>query len=263
MVLVRFPVVVHVIVDVPVVLMQVPLVQTVQDTVWKFRRCSSLVSVTCSIWFLPEEYSTCLFWEKTSGYVVFCASWFDSGYIFMPVYVRCGCCFTAQFLVLSGTCYASVTELAVTMHLSLCSFLSSFGHRCLSPVWTRRSGTWRSAKNSDFPQLQFIAGRRFPCRGAEADSRGLDVQQTVEFLQLQFIDKVFDVSVVQVQQVPVHGGRCPCCAGRSLPVVVHDRRAWFRLCGNSWRCCSCSSFTVMDVPLIMHMTYTVSEPPLF
>ena len=25
----------------------------------------------------------------------------------------------------------------------------------------------------DFPQLPFIAGRRFPCRGAEADSHGL------------------------------------------------------------------------------------------
>ena len=36
---VRFPVAVHMIVDVPVVLMQVPLVQTVQDTVWRFHRC--------------------------------------------------------------------------------------------------------------------------------------------------------------------------------------------------------------------------------
>ena len=41
MVLVRSPVAVHMIVDVPVVLLQVPLVQTVQDTVWRFRRCSS------------------------------------------------------------------------------------------------------------------------------------------------------------------------------------------------------------------------------
>ena len=41
MVLVSFPVAAHMIVDVPVVLMQVPLVQTVQDTVWIFRRCSS------------------------------------------------------------------------------------------------------------------------------------------------------------------------------------------------------------------------------
>ena len=29
------------------------------------------------------------------------------------------------------------------------------------------------AKLLVYPQLQFIAGRRFPCRGAEADSHGL------------------------------------------------------------------------------------------
>ena len=40
MVLLRFPVAVHMTVDVPVVLMQVPLVQTVQDIVWRFRRCA-------------------------------------------------------------------------------------------------------------------------------------------------------------------------------------------------------------------------------
>ena len=37
------------------------------------------LAVTCSLWFLPEEYST-WFWEMTSGNVVFRASWFDSGY---------------------------------------------------------------------------------------------------------------------------------------------------------------------------------------
>ena len=45
------------------------------------------LAATCSVLVCPEEYST-WFWEMTSGYVVFSASWFDSGYIFMPVYGR-------------------------------------------------------------------------------------------------------------------------------------------------------------------------------
>ena len=47
---------------------------------------SLYLAVTCSIWFLPEEYNTCLFWEKVSRNAVFSASWFDSGYMLLPVY---------------------------------------------------------------------------------------------------------------------------------------------------------------------------------
>ena len=43
-------------------------------------------------------------------------------------------------------------------------------------------------------------GHRHPCRGADAVSLG-PIQKTFEILQVQIIDKVFDVSVVQVQQV--------------------------------------------------------------
>ena len=39
-------------------------------------------------------------------------------------------------------------------------------------------------KTADFPQLQFIDGRRFSCRGAQVDSHGLAVQQTIETPQL-------------------------------------------------------------------------------
>ena len=45
-------------------------------------------------------------------------------------------------------------------------------------------------------------GRRHLCRGAEAVSLGPDFQKTIVIPLLQSIDKVFDVSVVQVQQVP-------------------------------------------------------------
>ena len=41
-------------------------------------------------------------------------------------------------------------------------------------------------------------GRRFPCHGAVADSL---VLQITEIHQLQYIDGVFDVLVVQVQQI--------------------------------------------------------------
>ena len=63
---------------------------------------------------VPEEYSYSINWEMISGYVVFSASWSDSWYMLRPVYGSCGVCFpcTAQCLVLSGTCYASVMDFA-------------------------------------------------------------------------------------------------------------------------------------------------------
>ena len=145
-----------------------------------------------------------LFWETTSGYVVFRASWFDSGYMLLPVYgffwgvsvfsAKLG----PQWYML---CVSHGVCLLVTMHVALCSFLSSSGHRCLSSwlVWTRRSGSWRRAENLTFPSCcrgssprslrpkrfpslrvdkvvdaPLYAGRAdYPCRGTEADSHGL------------------------------------------------------------------------------------------
>ena len=50
---------------------------------------------------------------------------------------------------------------------------------------------WFRLQNTvDIPQLQFFVGRRFSCRGAEADSHGVTVQQTTVISQLQFINKV-------------------------------------------------------------------------
>ena len=54
------------------------------------------LAVACSTLFVLEEYSYSIFWEVTSGYVVFSASWFDSGYIFPLVYGLCGYCFRIQ-----------------------------------------------------------------------------------------------------------------------------------------------------------------------
>ena len=45
----------------------------------------------------------------------------------------------------------------------------------------------RQCRTLDFLQLPFIAGRRFPCRGAEADSHGPCNRKTMETPQLQYV----------------------------------------------------------------------------
>ena len=74
-------------------------------------------------------------------------------------------------------------------------------------------------------------GRRLPCRYAEADLHDVAVQMTIEIPPLQLIDKVADVLVVHVVQVPqvqvVSLTRCPssCCRSwrrQSLPQLPRD-----------------------------------------
>ena len=55
-------------------------------------------------------------------------------------------------------------------------------------------------KTAEFPQLQFIAGHRFSCRGAEVNSHGFAVQQTMS------------ASTVAVL---LRCDRRPCCADRA------------------------------------------------
>ena len=64
------------------------------------------------------------------------------------------------------------------------------------------------------PQLLSIVGRRHPLRSAEADAHGPDCSADQRFLRCRSFS----------------GGRCPCCAGRAIPQVVHlrvQRNAWF------------------------------------
>ena len=144
-------------------------------------------------------------------------------------------------------------------------------------VWRTWSLWFRLQKTADFPHLQFIAGRRFPCRGAEGDSRGLGVRQTIEFPPL-LLYMVVNVPVVwscrsstslscRTDRSPwscllgrpwrlrscsmFPGCRYPCCAGRACYArCCCDRRALFRFCGNSWRFRSRSSFPVVDVAVL-------------
>ena len=60
----------------------------------------------------------------------------------------------------------------------------------------------------------------------------LPVRKTIETPQLQYVSWWL---------MPLF------CRSCSLPVVVHDRCPWFRLCGYSWRFRSRSSFLVVDV----------------
>ena len=94
--------------------------------------------------------------------------------------------------------------------------------------------------SSKVVDISVVAQRQFPL-----------VQLSIEILQLQYIDKVIDVSVVQVQQVRVQSVRRQsrthgqgCC----MPVV------W----SMSWG----SSSTVVDVPVIMQRRWfaTVEVP---
>ena len=69
-------------------------------------------------------------------------------------------------------------------------------------------------KTAENPQLQVTDGRRFSCRGAEANSHGLAVQQTMVIPRLQFLNEVIDVPVVLVVQVFI-----PVVPLRSFPMV--------------------------------------------
>ena len=112
-------------------------------------------------------------------YVVFSASWFDSGYMLLTS-LHGGFCMNFLFLYVVTRILRSILVLL-----------------SVARVWWTWCPCFSLQKTADFPQLQFIAGRRFPCRGAEADSNGLDVQHTIEFPQL-LLYMVVDVPVVQV-----------------------------------------------------------------
>ena len=64
----------------------------------------------------------------------------------------------------------------------------------------------------DFPQLPFIAGRRFSCRGAEADSHGLACSEDHRDSAVAVCFLVVDAPVVQVAFL------ARCCA-RQMPMV--------------------------------------------
>ena len=143
----------------------------------------------------------------------------------------------------------------VTSYVSLfCSLIRQWMH-----VTLQRPGLCSELqKTAEILQLQFIDGRRFSCRNAQADSHGLAVQQTMVSPLLQFLCEVIDDPGMQScryvfvcnnrcpsqltfvvifswrrgcfpwsdcssrpSRFPycfLHGGRCPCCGGRAYPL---------------------------------------------
>ena len=93
------------------------------------------LAVIFSFWFLPEGYSTSLFWENTSGNSVFSAFWFNSWYIFVPVYgfLRVLSPYSAQCLVLRGPRYPLVAEFASSISLSWCRGRFPWSRVCCGP----------------------------------------------------------------------------------------------------------------------------------
>ena len=86
-------------------------------------------------------------------------------------------------------------------------------------VCLQRPGMWfRQQKTAENPQLQFIDGRRFSCYGAQADSHGLAVQETMVFPRLQFLNEVIEVPGMQFVQVRR-------CVQRQVPstAAVHQQ----------------------------------------
>ena len=127
-----------------------------------------VVSLAPCIWQSLVLFGSCLrstvrgsFWEMTSRYVVFSASWFDSGYIFMPVYGRCGYCFRLQRNAWSSVVHAmrqlrSMFCLVVDAPVVQVVFFDRCCARQMPMVQTLQ-------KFVEVPQLQFLHGfgRRF------------------------------------------------------------------------------------------------------
>ena len=127
---------------------------------------------------------------------------------------------TAQCLVLSGTCYASVYG-EVEFHVFPREYVDYGSWSRFLTLRTRREGVhsapevdsraallwpWRSHRCGSwlcYWHARYCAcqGRRHSFRGAAAVSLG-PLEQTTEIPQLQSIEDVFDVSLVQVQQIP-------------------------------------------------------------
>ena len=91
--------------------------------------------------------------------------------------------------------------------------------QCRKPCWRR--------------SLQFIEGRRRPFVPQRQIPMVLPVQKTIETPQLQLVRWLMPLL-------------CRSCHARCRS----DRCSWFRHCRKLWRCRRCSSFAVVDVPVI-------------
>ena len=126
----------------------------------------SYLTVTCSAFaFGVQDYG--LSWEKTSGNAVFSASWFNNGYMFLPVYVVVGTV-SENSAMLVPQCYMLYVSHGVSCWLrctSRCGFQALMPASW--PVWTRGTVVWFRSYSSSW-SCSFLGG-------------GPDVQKTVVF----------------------------------------------------------------------------------
>ena len=210
---------------------------------WPPRRWQTLrfygplyLAVTCSFWFLPEEYSYSIFWEMLSGYVVFSASCFDCGRRF----------------------YCRGAE------------ADSYGLDCLSDqksfscCWTKRSSSllcrscsfpgvvqtcrklWR------FPQLQFLVTVNMPVlvrlfarqRRELWRSRSCSSSKVVDF---PFVRKTTEIP--QLQYVACWSMPLLCMSCLTCPSLCNDRLGMAQIAQETvWKHRRC--FAVVDVAVI-------------
>ena len=108
----------------------------------------------------------------------------------------------------------------------------------------------QTAAYVEFPQLQSLIVVDFSCRGAQADSHGPAVQQTMMFPLLQFSDKV--IGVLGMQVVQVCNDRCPpqlqfFYKFVDIPFVSHRHII-------PWSCCSPD----LEIPLLPYTWWSMS-----
>ena len=75
---------------------------------------SIYLAATCSVLGLPEEFIYAVFrGDHSRSFSVFSASWFDSGYMLLPVYVFVGTRILRSILVLLSVVFSFVVESTV------------------------------------------------------------------------------------------------------------------------------------------------------
>ena len=201
------------------------------------------LAVTCSS---PEEYSTCLFWEKSSRNAVFSASWFDRGYMLLTslrwLFLYLVTRILRLILVLLsvarvwrvplvpgshqfGVCREEYMKigflvLLVMTHFALCSLLL-FSAQMLGIMAgmnqqeqfvapSRELRMFRSCSSSLVVNFSVVVQRPIPMV--------LTVQADHSNSPVQFFDKVIDGPVVQGVQVVL----LPGCGGDSTGAVLEQ-----------------------------------------
>ena len=114
------------------------------------------------------DNGSCIFWAGFAGY--------DASYAEFPLVVgRTG---------MLGTLVGMDQK---DRYAARCFTVAVLGHAGDMPVVVNnRCLGFHSAEKLEVPQLPFFSGRRYPCRGAEADSHGLPARKTMETPQLQY-----------------------------------------------------------------------------